>query len=183
MNDKRTTIEAGWYPDHQGGGNLRYWDGSQWTNNVHRPDLPPPLPQRPTSKISLGPGRELILGGGIALAVAPFLTWVTVVLIGNLSLFQLFTASGRSGGLAWAGVVAGGTAAFVAWQERSEVTVRLTGFAVGLLGGALAIFALTSLRHDIRETDGLAAIGIGPYVAVGGCIAMVVGAAMARRRN
>jgi branched-subunit amino acid transport protein len=182
MDDKQATAEAGWYPDYQGGGNLRYWDGSQWTSNVHQPDLPASLPY-PAPRVSLGPGRELVLGGGIALAVSPFLTWVTVVLIGNLSLFQLFTASGRSSTAAWPAVVAGGTAAVVAWRERSAITVRSTGFAVGLLGGALAVFALTGLRHDIREADGLAAIGIGPYVAVGGCLAMVVGAAMARRQG
>ena len=62
-------------------------------------------------------------------------------------------------------------------------TVRVAGLAVGALGGVLAIFALTALRHDIREASGLAAIGIGPYIAIGGCAAMIVGAAMAKRRS
>ena len=28
------TIPAGWFPDPQGSGQLRYWDGSQWTTTT-----------------------------------------------------------------------------------------------------------------------------------------------------
>jgi hypothetical protein len=119
----------------------------------------------------------------VALAVAPFLAWVNVVLLGKLSLFQLFTAAGRSDGLAWGAVIAGGTAAFVAWREGSSVVVRWTGLAVGVLGGVLAVYALAGLRHDIREAHGLATIGIGPYVAIAGCSAMILGALMAKAQR
>jgi hypothetical protein len=129
----------------------------------------------------LGRPRLLVCGGGVALAFSPFLTWVKVVLLGNLSLFQLFQAAGRGDGWAWAAVVAGGVAVFVALRAGSSSRVRWTGLAVGLLGGALAIYALVDLRHGIDEAQGLASIGIGPYVAIGGCVAMVVGGALARR--
>jgi hypothetical protein len=124
-----------------------------------------------------------VLGGGVALAIAPFLTWVNVVLLGNLSLFQLFTAAGRSDGLAWGAVIAGGAASFAAWREGSSAVVRWTGLAVGLLGGALAVYALAGLRHDIREAHGLAAIGIGPYIAIAGCSAMVLGALVSKGKR
>jgi hypothetical protein len=119
-----------------------------------------------------------VLCGGIGLALSPFLTWVNVVLLGNLSLFQLFSAAGRSDALAWAAVLGGGIAAFVAWRQSSTAPVRAAGLVVGLLGGVLAIYALVGLRHGIREAHGLATVGIGPYLAVAGCVAMVVGAVM-----
>ena len=175
MSDERATAQAGWYPDPKGSGDLFYWDGSKWTGDVHRPVTSPSPKAKAVPKGSLGRGRQLILGGGIALAISPFLPWVKVVFLGDLTLFQLFAATGRSNALAWGAVIAGGTAAFVAWREGSAAAVRLTGLAVGALGGVLAVFALTALRHDIREASGLAAIGIGPYIAIGGCAAMIVG--------
>jgi hypothetical protein len=121
----------------------------------------------------------LVVGGGAGLAISPFLTWVKVILLGNLSLFQLLDAAGRANSWAWAAVVAGGAAAVVVFRERNPSTVRGTGLAVGLLGGVLAIYALVDLRNELRDVHGLAAIGIGPYVAIGGCIAMAVGGWMA----
>jgi hypothetical protein len=122
----------------------------------------------------------LVIGGGIGLAISPFLTWVKVILLGNLSLFQLFDAAGRSNGWAWAAVLAGGAAAAIAFRAQRPSTVRGAGLIVGLLGGALATYALVALRHDLRDAHGLAQIGIGPYIAVAGCIAMVIGAVMSK---
>lgn len=167
----------GWYPDPRGSGNLFYWDGSKWTGDVHSSQGSP----APTT-VSRSPGhhRRLVIGGGLALAISPFLTWVKVILLGNLSLFQLFEAAGRSNGWAWAAVLAGLAAAFLAFKYQDPITVRRVGLAIGLLGGFFATYALVDLRNDLRDAHGLAAIGIGPYIAVGGCVAMVVGAVMAK---
>src|SRR3954451_9620822 len=42
-------VAAGWYPDPQGGGGQRYWDGAAWTEHVQpgaeaAPPPPPPPP-------------------------------------------------------------------------------------------------------------------------------------------
>jgi hypothetical protein len=118
--------------------------------------------------------------GGSALVISPFLPWVDVILLGNLNLFQLFEAAGHSDALAWGAILGGGASAFVGWREGSSKIVRATGLGVGILGGLLAFYALGNLRHEIREIQGLASVGIGPYIALAGCIAMVVGALMAR---
>jgi hypothetical protein len=120
----------------------------------------------------------LVIGGGIALAISPFLTWVKVVLLGDLSLFQLFHATGRSSGWAWAALLAGGLVAGAGFRERKPSTLRGIGLSVGLVAGVMAIAELEALLHDVREAHGLATVGIGPYIAVGGCLAMVVGALM-----
>jgi len=161
---------AGWYPDPRGGGSLLYWDGSQWTGDVH--SVTPPAPAQPRLNDR---SRKLVIGGGVAFAISPFLPWVKVILLGNLTLFQLFSAAGRSDGWAWAAVFAGGAAAIVAFRTQDPKPIRLAGLLVGVIGGLVAAYALIGLRHEIRDAHGLAALGIGPYVSVGGCIAMAIG--------
>jgi Protein of unknown function (DUF2510) len=175
-------VPAGWYPDPSGSGNLFYWDGARWTGDVHTPSESK-SPRASTTFQGLQRARMLVIGGGVALAISPFLTWIKVILLGNLSLFQLFEAAGRGTGWAWAAVLGGGAAALAAFRSQNLSTLRWAGFSVGLLGGALAIYALADLRHDLDEVQGLATIGIGPYVAVAGCVAMVAGAAIARNAN
>lgn len=75
-----------------------------------------PQSVQPAPAGSLDRASVLVLAGGVALAVSPFLTWVKVFLLGDLSLFQLFDAAGRSSSLAWGAVVAGGVAAVVAFR-------------------------------------------------------------------
>lgn len=168
---------AGWYPDPQGSGNMLYWDGEKWTGDVHAPS-PAAQPQRRRET-----SVRLMIGGGVALAISPLLPWVKVVLLGNLSLFQLFDAAGRSDGWAWIAVIAGLTAAVLAFREGKPTTVWRVALGVGLLGGALALYALVVLRDEVSEASGLATVGIGPYVAVAGCVAMVIGALKARARE
>lgn len=162
--------EAGWYPDPRGSGRHFYWDGEKWTGAYRDPT--PPSSGR--SIASIGKSRLIIAAGGAALAISPFLPWVQVVLLGNLDLFQLYDTLGRSGGRAWVAVLAGVVIAFVAVRERSPL-VWVAAIGVGVVGGVLAIVMLESLLREVRAVHGLATVGLGPYVAVGGCVAMVIG--------
>jgi len=40
-------VPAGWYPDPKVPGQSRYWDGSIWTENLHRPGQPAPKLRAP----------------------------------------------------------------------------------------------------------------------------------------
>ena len=42
-----TTTPAGWYPDPNGPGTLRYWDGVVWTEHVAPGSLPPTVQSQP----------------------------------------------------------------------------------------------------------------------------------------
>lgn len=125
----------------------------------------------------------MVIIGGVGLAISPFFAWVRVILLGDLSLFQLFEAAGRPTGWAWIAVLAGGATAVVALRGGSPAVVRGTGLSVGLLSGALAILALQGLSEELRDAHGLATVGIGPYIAIGGCLAMVIGAVMSKAKR
>jgi hypothetical protein len=49
----------------------------------------------------------------------------------------------------------GGAAAFTAFRKRSPATIRGIGLSVGLLGGALATYALVGLRQRTARRTGV----------------------------
>lgn len=168
--DRTDASPAGWYPDPLSVATYRFWDGAQWTNYVSggAEDL------RGRSM-----GRALIALGGVTLAVSPFLTWVKVVLIGNLNLFQLLQDSGHGDALAWGAVLAGGIVAVDALGVG--VRPRTAGVIVGGIAGAIAVVEFFHLVHDIRQLDGLVTTAYGPWLAVLGCATMVVGGLLPER--
>lgn len=64
--------------------------------------------------------------------------------------------------------------------ERQVSTIRGVGLGVGILGGIIALYALLGLRNELEDAQGFAAVGIGPYVALAGCVVMGIGALKAR---
>jgi len=47
--------------------------------------------------------------------------------------------------------------------------------------GPIAMISSFWLPPRLRDAHGLAVVGIGPYVAVGGCVAMAIGGVMSKK--
>jgi hypothetical protein len=119
--------------------------------------------------------RQLIAVGAVALLVSPFFTWVNVVLLGNLDLFQYLQAGGHGTGLAWAAVALGVVAIVFAVTVKELPVVRIVGILIGALVGLYAGFGLANLQHAVNQTHGLAKLSWGPWLAFAGCATMVIG--------
>jgi hypothetical protein len=113
-----------------------------------------------------------IVGGALAV-VAPFLSWVHVVILGSLNQFQLLNA-GHASEL-WALFPLGlGLCAAIEGEHRGRRAARvvlLAGIAIVAADGLMLI----ALEHDVRQTYGLASTGFGPWVGVAGGIMLAVG--------
>jgi hypothetical protein len=175
-SDGAGSSPAGWYPDPLSVATYRFWDGDQWTSNVSGGAVGGAKGSRGWRK-----GRTLIALGGVTLAVSPFLTWVKVVLIGDLNLLQLLQASGHGGALAWGAVLVGGVVALNVLAVGAKP--RTVGITMGGTAGLVAVIEFVHLVHDIRQLDGLVTISYGPWFAVIGCAMMVVGGLLPERRS
>lgn len=168
---------AAWYRDPRSVAVFRYWDGDAWTSFISNG-------QGDAEGLhGRGRGQPLIALGGVALAISPFFTWVNVVLLGGLNLFQLFNAGGHPSGWAWAVVIAGGAVALDTGILGNEARSRIIGVMVGLFVGALAAIVFVGLIRDVRHADGLASISYGPGIAFLGCAVMVIGGLLPQRKK
>src|SRR3954454_23794061 len=112
--------------------------------------------------------RQLVVIGGAGLAIAPFLPWVKVVLLGSLDLFQYLQAGGHGTGLAWTAVGLGAAAAVVASRVEELRVVRILAIAIGGVVGLYAGFGLATLQHDVNQAHGFAKLSLGPWLAFSG---------------
>ena len=117
----------------------------------------------------------VLLLGAAGVAVAPFLVWVHVVLLGDLNLFNLIDTA--HGALVWA-VVPIGVAVLAALVRKPSLTI-----IAALVAGAIDGLLLIALLHDVRQAYGFARVGVGPWAGVGGSVMMLIGGLSSRQRQ
>src|SRR5690349_24706635 len=110
-------------------------------------------PARPLPRTLEWP-RLLVGVGGVLLAVSPFLTWMRVVLRGDLNLFSLSDAAHSARGWAWAPVAIGAIAGLVAVKAPLSA-LRPVAAVGGLLTGLAAVGLLVDLGRAVDKAAGL----------------------------
>jgi hypothetical protein len=154
----------------------RFWDGAAWTDHVH------PEPQRALTA-QFGRGNLVIAIGGVALAGSPFLTWVNVVLLGGLNLFELLRISGRPTGLAWIAVGVGALVVCLSLLSDDQGSVRVVAVVAGAVVGFPALLLVAGMVDEVRQTHSLVRVTIGPWVGLLGCLGMLVGGLMPQKQR
>jgi hypothetical protein len=114
----------------------------------------------------------VIIGAG-ALALSPFLTWIRVVLFGSLNLFDLASLNGNDATWFPVTIIVSGIAIAVSSLTRSRGAYIFT-LVVGLLGGFLGLLVVIGLVNDVDQGEGLAAVGVGPFVGLLALLTIVI---------
>jgi hypothetical protein len=117
-----TTTPAGWYPDPTGGQNQRWWDGSQWTDNVSNPYGAAAVLKAPEGTVTNTVWIWLI----IVLPLLPLLGLLTIPW-GSLFDFASYSATDPSQLLA------------------AELALFLSPGYLGAIIGGWAVYALNAL--------------------------------------
>jgi len=85
-----TQTPAGWFPDPQAPGQLRYWDGAGWTAHTQQ-GAPTAAPTAP------GAVTSLVLGI-VSLVMCGFLTGIPAMVIGRRTIKAIDLSRGTYGG-------------------------------------------------------------------------------------
>jgi hypothetical protein len=119
-----------------------------------------------------------VIAGAALVLIAPFLSWVHVVILGDLNLFNLLSAGNTS--RLWALIpMALAVWVIVAAVRRSSRT-RGLGLVVGIVAALVDGLFLIALLHDVRRAYGLAQVQLGPWLGVGGAVLMIAASATAK---
>jgi hypothetical protein len=114
-------------------------------------------------------GRNVTIAGACAAIIAPFLTWVHIAILGDYDLFNLI-AIAKQGSQAYAIIPM--LIALAAIIARRPTAVLFVAAVIGLIYGLILKGDLNAVRHS----HGFVTVGIGPWVGMGGAIAIAVGA-------
>jgi hypothetical protein len=186
-----TTQTPGWFPDPSGTGQLRWWDGYQWTDTTQpattvEPSPPASATGATRSNVVVGAGWALIAAGA-AVVVGSFLPWVVVraPFVGQL------TKSGMEGSDGPIFCVLGAAAAALGIMTLTRPLRRWPGVVAVLLAlavGGFAIGEIADVQNRISSVDGTAVdanVGSGLGVIFGAAVVMLVAAvaALAKHRK
>lgn len=164
----------GWYSDPQGQADLRWWDGSSWTDHTSRRE-PPPGPADPFR-------RWLTLGAIAAVAVGSFLPWATV----TAPLTGRITVSGLEGDGVFTLILAGVAAFLASPLLKNDGLNRSHSLGVVIIGGLVSgTGGLAYVRIDGLAGDGLVLnqVGIGLGMVLAGGVALLIAGALSMSAN
>lgn len=118
--------------------------------------------------------RILVAVGGALLTIAPYLTWISVVILGSFNLTGLLGAGHAYQWISYLVSAVGLGVVLVAVLVPSMFAVRVTALSIGsvlLLGGGLFIYGLV---RAVSDSAGLGQMGVGPVTALAGSLLLVI---------
>jgi multisubunit Na+/H+ antiporter MnhG subunit len=168
-----------WFPRSDEGWSSAWQAFSRMENEAARPTyhpVPPnPAPLERAPSAAERPWRRwLVAGGGAAVAVSPYLSWMRVALIGDLRLPDLLALAGQPSELVTFALLFGLIAIVASFSGREQY-LKTAGTVLGAVSGVVAIYAFVALTNAVNQSSGFASLGLGPILAVAGAVSMFIG--------
>lgn len=150
MSAPGTPTPAGWYPDPRNPTVGRYWDGTAWTDAVHVPGQPQPIPQAPPGTDPYTPWIWLVIFLPVlSMLLLLFVPWGSMFDLdptapnayeGTRGMLQIFASP-----FYWLAVLLAypvyGLSVFFAYRDTKELTARGVvkpfHWAFAFIGGAV----------------------------------------------
>ena len=159
------TAPPGWHDDPNDPRSLRYWDGSQWTDQRAPKQAPPPVAEGARGSEWPPPRIAALVGAG-AIIVGSLSPWATIT-----SAFGSISVNGTDGDGVLTIVGAIVVAILVALAKY------VGSIIVSLLTGALLLYDLIDVNRNISEVDNEfanASVGWGLWLAtIAAAVALV----------
>ncbi|WP_410677121.1 LppP/LprE family lipoprotein [Amycolatopsis sp. cmx-4-68] len=150
----------------------------RWCSKPIPHHIAPHQPASPAVANPVPPWARLgLLLGGLLVAASPWLPWLTIVLIGDLTLAHLATIASAPAVplmLVVTGIAAVACGALIRRPTAARVSAVIFGGFTLLLVGLLLIQEF----EVVAQVGPLAEVAFGPWVALAGSLAAFLGAAM-----
>jgi hypothetical protein len=174
MEPPRKLPPPGWHDDPNDPTSLRYWDGTEWTDNRAPKSTAASAPSG-MSGTSWPPLRLAALGGAAAVIIGSFAPWATVsTVFGSISVSGI-----DANGDGLISLVGGGIVVLLVLLSK-----YLGSIIVSALTSALLLYDLIDVNRNISDVDNefaRASVGWGLWLATAGAI-VAFGTSIALRR-
>jgi hypothetical protein len=164
MQPPRQLPPPGWHDDPNDPTSLRYWDGTQWTENRAPRVAAVSVSPGSAAATSWPPLRLAALGGAAAIIIGSFSPWATVSTV-----FGSISVSGTDdGGDGLFSLVGGVVVVLLVLLSK-----YLGSLIVSALTGALLLYDLINVNRNISDVDtefARASVGWGLWLATAGAI-------------
>ena len=205
-----SSAPAGWYPDPHAQHELRWWDGSVWSDHTHD-DAPSPAasPAAATAHPTVGPlyWSQAAALGGATMVVASFLTWFAIgvgmdseSVTGLQHDADVWTLGFANG---WIPLIGGVIAVLVAVRQtlRDSPAAHSWLVGIGAVGAVWSVLSYITVTANIRdgindrltgqgqsfEAFGRAMVdvqtGLGVWLSGAGAVMVLLAANTARRAS
>jgi hypothetical protein len=150
----------------------------RWCNRSTVPWQPlPPAGAGYRIPVATPIGITLEILGGTLVGLSPVMPWVSILVIGNVNLFQVADL-GQQPAAPWLLTVLGAGAIAIGALGRHQTSARVAQAVLALLCSGFGVLLLVDLRNAISQTYGIVSLSVGIWLELIGAAVLLASVAV-----